>query len=182
MRGASVACLEYNFGAVPEESEGRDVVIHAVGQIHKETVRAFLERPVADAPPADRQAVLMRAALIGDAAAVRELLDRGARADERDAIGRTPLIEAAFAGHSDTVAVLLERGADPTATDNAGWTALMEAASKGHTETVKTLLFNGADSTYRNARGWSALRATPRSHIDIIRLLKESNAAVTCHD
>ena len=149
------------------------MVIHAIGQIHKETVRAFLERPVADEPPDDRQTVLMRAALIGDAAAVRELLDRGARADERDAMGRTPLMEAAFAGHSDTLAVLLERGADPNATDNTGWTALMEAASKGHTETVKTLLFHGANPTYRNARGWNALRATPRSHIEIIRLLKE---------
>lgn len=167
---------------MPEESEGQDVVTHAIGQIHKETVRAFLERPVADAPDGVRQAVLMRAALIGDAAAVRELLDRGAHADERDTMGRTPLMEASFAGHSDTVAVLLEYGADPNATDNAGWTALMEAASKGHTETVKTLLFNGADPAYRNAKGWCALRATPRSHIEIIRLLKEPAAAVVTSD
>jgi ankyrin repeat protein len=162
---------------VPEESEGQMVVTHAIGQIHKETVRACLERPVADAPPGDLQAVLMRAALIGDATAVRALLDRGARADERDAMGRTPLMEAAFADHSDTVAVLLAHGADPNATDNTGWTALMEAASKGHTETVKTLLFHGANPTYRNTRGWNALRATPRSHIEIIKLLKEFHPA-----
>ena len=149
------------------------MVTHAIGQIHKEAVRAVLERQAPDGVPCDLQAVLMRAALIGDAAAVRALLDRGARADERDAMARTPLMEAAFAGHSDTVAVLLEHGADPNATDNAGWTALMEAASKGHTETVKTLLFNGANPTYHNAKGWSALRATPRSHVEILRLLKE---------
>jgi ankyrin repeat protein len=155
------------------------VVTHAIGQIHKEAVRTFLERQALGGAPCDLQTVLMRAALIGDAAAVRALLDRGARADERDPIGRTPLMEAAFAGHSDTVAELLEHGADPNATDNAGWTALMEAASKGHTETVKTLLLNGADPAYRNAKGWTALRATPRSHVEIIRLLKEPALATS---
>lgn len=150
------------------------MVTHAIGQIHKEAVRAFLERRASDGAPCDLQAVLMRAALIGDAAAVRALLDRGAQANERDVMGRTPLMEAAFAGHSDAVGVLLEHGADPNITDNAGWTALMEAASKGHTETVKTLLVNGANSTNHNAKGWSALRVTPRSHVEILRLLKES--------
>lgn len=153
------------------------MVSHAIGRIHKEAVRAFLEHEPSDETPSDRLAVMMRATLIGDRAAVGELLDRGASANERDSMGRTPLMEAAFAGHSETVALLLVRGADPNATDNAGWTALMEAASKGHAETVKTLLFYGANPSYRNAKGWSALRATPRSLIDIIRSLKEAGAS-----
>jgi len=148
---------------------------HVVGRIHREVVRGFLEAAL-DARPADDPAALMRAALIGDAAALTALLDSGASVDGRDGMGRTPLMEAAFAGHDEAVALLLTRGADPNATDSAGWTALMEAASKGRTEIVKTLLECGANPTYRNPGGWSALRATPRSQIEILQLLKVAGA------
>ena len=139
-------------------------------------MQAFLERETPGERTADDLPVMMRAALIGDVAALREILNRGASANARDCAGRTPLMETAFSGHTDAVALLLERGADPDAVDNAGWTALMEAASKGHTETVRTLLFFGANPNYRNDKGWCALRATPRTHVEIIRLLKEAGA------
>jgi len=149
------------------------MVAHAIGKIHTEVVRAFLEQD--ERKPSDCPAVLMRAALIGDAAALLALLDNGANANASDDGGRTALMEAAYAGHSRAVEALIKRGADVNAKDCAGWTALMEAASKSHIETVKILLDYGADSLARARNGWTALKATPKNSFELIKLLKEFN-------
>jgi len=51
---------------------------------------------------------------------VQQLLDAGARIDDRDARGRTALMIAAEGGHAGIANLLLERGADPSLQDKAG--------------------------------------------------------------
>lgn len=149
-----------------------EMVSHAIGTIHTQMVRAFLERD--EKKPSDGLSVLMRAALIGDTAAVVALLDRGVSANLTDGSGRTALMEAAYAGHWRTIEALILRGADANAKDNAGWTALMEAASKSRIEAVKVLLCHGADATARAKNGLTALKAAPKTSFELIKLIKES--------
>jgi len=51
---------------------------------------------------------------------VRQLLDLGARIDDRDARGRTALMIAAEGGHGGIAHLLLARGADPELKDKDG--------------------------------------------------------------
>ena len=61
-------------------------------------------------------------------AALRVLLDHGARHDLTDNRGRSALMIAAERGHAEIVAHLLSLGADPAAADKSGRTALDLAA------------------------------------------------------
>jgi ankyrin repeat protein len=80
-----------------------------------------------------------------DAAAIGELLDRGADIDARDRHGQTALMLAAHAGHLDVVAVLIERGAELNATAKFGLSAVMLAVVAGHFEVAHLLARAGAD-------------------------------------
>jgi ankyrin repeat protein len=51
---------------------------------------------------------------------VQQLLDAGARIDDRDTRGRTALMVAAEGGHAGIANLLLTRGADPSLQDKAG--------------------------------------------------------------
>ena len=65
----------------------------------------------------------------GDEAAVRELLDAGAPADEPSPVcGSRPLHLGAAAGHAAVVRLLVEAGADVEARDNEGKTPAEHAA------------------------------------------------------
>ncbi|MEZ5963676.1 MAG: ankyrin repeat domain-containing protein [Planctomycetota bacterium] len=70
---------------------------------------------VVRAAPADVQAALALAAMLGHTEAVRLLLDAGADPDRYNPSGMhahaTPLHQAALAGHMDVVVTLVERGA-----------------------------------------------------------------------
>lgn len=149
---------------------------YVIGTVHVDFVRASLERAILGQKPDDCSAGMMRAALVGNTAAVSIFLDRGVAVNATDANGRTPLIEAVFGGHIDAVKELLKRGADVNAQDGDGWTALMEAASKGRADVVRTLLAHGADARIKNKRGWTALRTTSRCNIEITRLLRNAGA------
>ena len=65
----------------------------------------------------------MFAAMDGETATARKLLDAGASVNQRNANGQTALMWASLMGHTDAVRLLLERGADARVTDVAGWTA-----------------------------------------------------------
>jgi ankyrin repeat protein len=149
---------------------------YVIGTVHVEFIKASLERANLDAKPDDSLAGMMRAALIGNTAAVGIFLERGVSVNASDASGRTPLIEAAFGGHIDTIIELLKRGADVNAQDGDGWTALMEAASKGRFDVVRTLLAHGADARIKNKKGWTALKSTSKCNTEISRLLRTAGA------
>ena len=147
-----------------------------IGTAHVEFVRASLERANLAQKHEDSSAGLLRAALVGNTAAVSIFLHHGVAVNATDANGRTPLIEAVFGSHIATIEELLRRGADANAQDADGWTALMEAASKGRPDVVRTLLAHGADARIKNKRGWTALKTTSKCNTEISRLLRSAGA------
>nr|WP_158987260.1 ankyrin repeat domain-containing protein [Lysobacter panacisoli] len=84
------------------------------------------------------------AAIVGDADAVRRLLDLGLPVDAVDAQGCTALLRAAGGGHRAVVDLLLARGADPELAAHSGATALSAAVSMRHAEIVDRLIAAGA--------------------------------------
>ncbi|GHA82368.1 ankyrin repeat domain-containing protein [Cognatilysobacter bugurensis] len=84
------------------------------------------------------------AAIIGDADAVRRLLDLGLPVDAIDAQGCSALLRAAGGGHRAVVDLLLSRGADPKLASQSGATALSAAVSMRHADIVDGLLSAGA--------------------------------------
>ncbi|NZA28681.1 ankyrin repeat domain-containing protein [Luteimonas sp. SJ-92] len=87
---------------------------------------------------------LPAAAIIGDADAVRRLLDFGFAVDTPDAQGCTALLRAAGGGHRATVDLLLARGADAQLAAHTGATPLSAAVSMRQGEIVDRLLDAGA--------------------------------------
>ncbi|MBS0194203.1 MAG: ankyrin repeat domain-containing protein [Proteobacteria bacterium] len=87
---------------------------------------------------------LPAAAMVGDAGAVRRLLDLGMPIDTIDAQGCTALLRAAGNGHLVVVGMLLQRGADRSIASGTGATPLSAAVSMRHTQVVELLLAQGA--------------------------------------
>ena len=93
--------------------------------------------------PLDQQ--LWDATRRGDAAAVRELIAKGANVNARWRYDQTPLFKAAERGDAEIVKILLDNKADPNVRDTFyGATPLYWATDKGHTEVVRALVSKGA--------------------------------------
>src|SRR5690606_35426207 len=86
---------------------------------------------------------LPAAAMAGDTAAVRRLLELGFPVDATDDKGCTALLRAAGGGHAATLELLLSRGADPQRAAHTGATPLSAAVSMRHTAIVDRLLATG---------------------------------------
>jgi ankyrin repeat protein len=65
------------------------------------------------APTADRGSRVLRAALAGDGAKLREAVESGDDVNAWDENGMTPLLSAVFIGDREAVRLLLSVGADP---------------------------------------------------------------------
>lgn len=89
------------------------------------------------------------AAVVGDADAVRRLLDLGLPLDAVDPQGCTALLRAAGSGHRAVVDLLLARGADPRCAATSGATPLSAAVSMRHVELVDRLIAAGAQVEQR---------------------------------
>src|SRR6266849_7384610 len=133
---------------------------------------------------------LMTAAYHGDVKAMRALLDRGAKVDDKTqygmtalyyACGATPIADQAYRGSPDAVRLLLDRGADPNAAaTRTGHTPLMTAVDNGSLEDVKLLVAHGAAVNARDTYGASALAdALARRRWPIAAFLVERGADVT---
>jgi hypothetical protein len=83
---------------------------------------------------------LLLAAVNGDEAVVKQLLEKGADLESKDDDGRTPLLRAARSGHEAGVKLLLQKGADLESKDNDGLTPLLCAVRLGFEAVVKQLL------------------------------------------
>ncbi|HJW44897.1 MAG TPA: ankyrin repeat domain-containing protein, partial [Lysobacter sp.] len=89
------------------------------------------------------------AAIVGDADAVRRLLDLGLPVDAADSQGCSALLRAAGGGHRAVVDLLLTRGADPQLAANSGATPLSAAVSMRHVDIVDRLIASGASLEQR---------------------------------
>ncbi|MEN1960511.1 ankyrin repeat domain-containing protein [Luteimonas sp. MJ246] len=83
---------------------------------------------------------LPAAAMAGDTAAVRRLLELGFPVDATDEKGCTALLRAAGGGHGETLELLLEHRADPQRAAHTGATPLSAAVSMRHVAIVDRLL------------------------------------------
>lgn len=117
------------------------LAIAAVGLIACVAVYRYARR---DGPPSTP---LARAAQAGEAAAVGDLVARGADVNARDANGYAPLVYAARAGDPEVINALLDAGADVNARGCAswGWTPLIHAIHKYRNAAARTLVERGAD-------------------------------------
>ncbi|ODV76876.1 ankyrin [Suhomyces tanzawaensis NRRL Y-17324] len=131
------------------------------------------------------RSLLQRACKKGNLEDIKNYLQQGANANEKDFCGFTCLHEAALEGHTEVVEILIEHGANVNAkADPAGYneTPLIDAAENKHLGTVKVLLENGADPSIFNIDGFTALTKIFNEHADeegyeeIIKLLEEAIA------
>jgi ankyrin repeat protein len=155
-----VAALLRDAGAAIDErnGEGATPLALACAAGNWRLARFLLERGAKPDLPGALPALL--AAAGGDEddpAGVQLLLKHRARADARDARGRSALHEAAFAGHAEIVGVLLGAGADVHARDAEGRTPLLEAARGGRLPALQALLAARPDPLVRDAHGRDAL-------------------------
>lgn len=120
---------------------------------------------------------LQQAALLGNTATARTLLDVGSNVNAVGGKFGTALIAAAFAGYQETAQLLLDRGADVNATGGKYGTALIVSAFRGHDEMAQFLLKNGADATWRSESVGNALGAATRGykgpHKSVLELLRQ---------
>lgn len=127
------------------------------------------------------------AAVNGDEAVARELLNNGALYDKESnrhhEEGRVPLHYAAMNGHKAVLGLLLKNGADVEAKDGNGRTPLHLAAENGQEAVVSMLLTNGTNIESL-ASYWQTplLLAAPKGHTAVVRLLIENGAEVEAKD
>lgn len=128
---------------------------------------------------------LCRAAGLGCAAEVAQLLEQGAPPDARDAQQRTPLL-LAIAGpggpHVEVVRQLLQHSADATLADRSGSAPLHAAAAAGSAELVQLLLDAGASPDQPDALNRRpSMLAVLRGHGsgDVIRRLSAAGASMS---
>jgi len=100
--------------------------------------------------------LLWRAVRNRELPAVKLLLDRGARVDEKsEAYQKTALFHAAYDGSLEIVTLLLDRGANPNALDMLGNNPLREAALGDRPAVVRLLLDRGSNPNQINKDGQS---------------------------
>ncbi len=122
---------------------------------------------------------LLAAVEKNDIPTVRQLLEAGYDANERDRGMSTPLMRAAFHGYSDLLTLLLGFGADANLVDKLGKTALHYAAQEQHETATKILLDGGAPLNAQDNYGNAPLHNAVYYSLGrgaTIRLLRERGA------
>ena len=150
--GAAVsALLQRGFDPNTRDEKGQPGLVMAMQERSLKAASALLAHPGVklDALNNAGESALMMAALKGELAGARLLLDRGASVNQA---GWSPLHYAATGPEPRLVQLLLEKGADANAASPNASTPLMMAAQYGSEDSVKLLLAAGADPKRRNQR------------------------------
>lgn len=147
--------LAQGFDPNQRDEKGQVPLFLALRSESRQVVAALLANPKTDidAVNAHGETPVMMAALRGDLALTRQLLDRGARITRE---GWTPLHYAASGPEPRVVELLLDRGAPIDARSPNGTTPLMMAARYGAIDAADLLARRGADRVVRNDRGLNA--------------------------
>jgi rhodanese-related sulfurtransferase len=122
---------------------------------------------------ANRTTPLMKAAHLGNATVVRELLAAGAAIAATNADGNNALWLACVGQHFDVIDILVEAGIDIDNRNDNGATALMYASSSAKAEVVAHLLAKGAATDAETLDGFSALDMA--ASLECLTLLRGSN-------
>jgi ankyrin repeat protein len=117
----------------------------------------FLTALLAGVLPSAFAGPLHHAAVKGDVAEVRRLVESGENIESTADIDETALYDAACFGRTEVVKLLLEKGANVETKAKGGWTPLMIAAEHGHEETIHLLIDHGAKLEARTSDGKTAL-------------------------
>ena len=127
---------------------------------------------------------LRQAALDGNIAKVKDLLEQGVNVNAVDSEGHTALIFAAFNGHSEILLDLLTAGAKVDSRDVMGRTALMYGSTGPFPEAVKILLDKGADPNVVDSdEHFTALmHAAAEGHLEVVKVLMSHGADHTLKD
>ncbi|KAF5584156.1 ankyrin repeat-containing protein [Fusarium pseudoanthophilum] len=129
---------------------------------------------------------LCSAVELGLEAAVKLLVDSGARLEARDSTcDRTSLALASEIGHTRVVKILCMNGADPSAVSGEGrQTPLSLAAINGHEDTIRVLIDAGSDMEARTGffnkapLHWAVFK----HRVECTRLLLQRGAQVNAKD
>jgi ankyrin repeat protein len=124
------------------------------------------------------------AAMNGDLATVRLLLEQKVDVNAAQGDGTTALHWAAYTGHVEMTRLLLASGADLKVKTRLGaLTPLMMAARNGHTEVIRLLLDAKDEVTATNANGTTPLMlAAAAGKADAVKLLIDRGADVNARD
>ena len=147
--------LQRGFDANTRDSRGQTGLMLAIREQSPKAAKALLDQPGTEIDALNQagESALMLAALKGDLAMVRALLERGARVNQP---GWTALHYAATGPEPQVVRLLIERGAALDAGSPNLTTPLMMAAQYGAEDSIKLLLQRGADPSRRNQQQLSA--------------------------
>jgi len=142
------------------------VGVLALGAVRAAAVQS--ESPVADA------------AMRGEWAAVRALLEKGADVNAAQGDGMTALHWAARQGETSTVEMLIHAGGNVRATTRlGGYTPLLLASQMGHAPVIDLLVKAGADAKGASTNGATALMlASASGGVDAVKALIEAGADV----
>jgi ankyrin repeat protein len=126
-----------------------------------------------DSPVAD-------AAMRGEWAAVRTLLEKGSDVNAAQGDGMTALHWAARQGEAPTIEMLVHAGANVRATTRlGGYTALLLASQMGQAPAIELLIKAGADAREATSNGATALMlASASGHVDAVKALLAAGADV----
>ena len=170
-----------DINALYSESQ-RALLSQAVIAGNKEIVQQVLAKKAdTNVRGKDGRTPLYLAVLHGHIEIIHLLIDSGADIDtpETSSLGETPLIHAVRSDRLDIVELLLEKKADTQKTNNSGMTPLFIAASLNYVEIAQLLVKQDQKiDAFDQAEHQSPLsRAAQKGHLDIVRILLESNAS-----
>ena len=184
------------------DSSGMAAIHRAVGEGQLEAVKTLIEAGVEPDTMGEEKyqaRPLHYAALKHHAALAHYLVQSGAHADLKDALGNTPLMIAQRHGDNDVIKALTGAYIPPaspqlqptppkrktliTRESHDDPSAIMMAAHNGQTETVRQLIANGVGITFMDA---ALVEAAIAGHLETAQLLIEAgadvNANVTVND
>jgi len=121
---------------------------------------------------------LFAAAAKGDAAQIKALAAKGAKADARDGHGRTPLHVAAFGAKHDAMRALVAAGASPNALEGDRYDIVTIAAVANDVPTLKIALELGCSAKNVTSRydGTALIAAAHLGHAEVVRTLIRAGA------
>ena len=121
---------------------------------------------------------LHAAALTGDVKQLRNLLEKGADIDVRDAYGRSAVHIAAYESHENIIRVLAESGADLNAFEDDAYDAITIAAVANDIGMLRLLIELGGNPENITSPydGTALIAAAHLGHFESVRVLAEAGA------